>query len=235
MSDSGAKEDKLMKQLSGLIKSAGVTEEDVQAMLELVKKKKKKSSLSSCMDSSKAPSPPSAMQDLKLLSRMDVESQPQVNSEEEGSDKKNETEQVEPVIKKVRLGEPMATLNSLPLLTAKKELIPWESDVEWQLQTDSEEEQASDKKKETEQVESARKKPRPVEQIESPRNSPVDEEQRAIEPPSDVVKNTKRKSKVIKKEPPTSRSSREKERHAKRKKYYVENEDEFTGERKVTH
>jgi hypothetical protein len=39
---------------------------------------------------------------------------------------------------------------------------------------------------------------------------------------------------VIKKVPPTSRSSRDKERHVKRKKYYVENEDEFAGEIKVT-
>jgi hypothetical protein len=75
-----------------------VTEEDVQAMLELVKKKKKSSSLS-CMESSKAPSPQSAMQELKLLSKTDVESQPQVDSEEEGSDKKNKTEQVEPFLK----------------------------------------------------------------------------------------------------------------------------------------
>jgi hypothetical protein len=80
MSNSGANEDELTKQLSGLIKSAGVTEEDVQAMPELVKKKKK-SSLLMCMESSKAPSPPSAMQELKSLSN--VESQPQVDSEEE--------------------------------------------------------------------------------------------------------------------------------------------------------
>jgi uncharacterized membrane protein YheB (UPF0754 family) len=99
MSDSGANEDELAKQLSGLIKSARVTEKDVQAMLELVKKKKKSSS-SSCMELSNALSPPSAMQELKSLSKMDVESQPQVDSEEEGSDEKNETEQVEPVIKK---------------------------------------------------------------------------------------------------------------------------------------
>jgi hypothetical protein len=116
----------------------------------------------------------------------------------------------------------------------KKQPIPQKSDAEWHLQTDSEEEEASDKEKETEQVESANKKPRPAEQIEWPRNLPVDEERRPIEPPSDVVTNTKHKSKVIKKELPTSRSSRDKERHAKRKKYYVESEDEFAGEIKVT-
>jgi hypothetical protein len=64
---------------------------------------------------SKASSPPSAKQELKSLSKTDVESQPQVDSEEEGSDKKNEIEQLEPAIKKARLGEHTATLDSWPL------------------------------------------------------------------------------------------------------------------------
>jgi hypothetical protein len=181
MSDSGANKDKLMKQLSGLIKSTGVAEEDVQGILELVQKKKKLSS-SSCMKSSKAPSPPSAMQELKLLSKMDVESQPQVDSEEEGSDKKNETEQVEHVIKKARPEEHTATLDSLPPSTVKKEPIPPKSDVEPQSEIDSEEEEASDKEKET--------------------DLPVDEERRPIEPPSDVVKSTKQKREWSKKNLP---------------------------------
>jgi hypothetical protein len=93
MSDSGANKEELMKQLSGLMKSAGVTmtEETVQAMLEIVEKKKKSSS-SLCMESSMAPSPPSAEQELKSLSKM---AQSQVDSEGEGSDKKSKTEQVE--------------------------------------------------------------------------------------------------------------------------------------------
>jgi hypothetical protein len=234
MSESGANEDELTKQLSGLIKSGNVTEEDLQAVIEFVKKKKKSSS-SSCTESSKAPSPPSAMQELKSLPKTNVESQPQVDSEQQGSDKKNKIEQVEPAMKKPRLGEHMATLDSRSLLTAKKEPNPPKSDAESQLQPNSEEEEASDKEKEIEQVESGNKKPRPAEQIESPRNSPVDDERRAIVPPFDVVKNIKRKSKVVKKEPPTSRSSRDKERHVvKHKKLYVEDEDELVGEIKVT-
>jgi hypothetical protein len=126
-------------------------------------------------------------------------------------------------------------MKSLSLVVLKGDLTSHhpKSDVELQPQSDSEEE-ASDKDKEIEQVESANKKPRPVEQTESPRNLPVDEERRPIELLSDVVKNTKCKSKVVKKEPPMSRSSHDKERHAKHKKYYLENEDEFTGEIKVT-
>jgi hypothetical protein len=46
MSESGEKKDELTKQLNGLIMSAGVTmtEETVQAVLELIQKKKKSSS-----------------------------------------------------------------------------------------------------------------------------------------------------------------------------------------------
>jgi hypothetical protein len=111
------------------------------------------------------------MQELKSLSKMDVESQLQVDSEEEGSDKKNKTEQVEHVIKKARPEEHTATLDSLPPSTVKKEPIPPKSDVEPQSEIDSEEEEASDKEKET--------------------DSPVDEERRPIKPPSNVVKSTK--------------------------------------------
>jgi hypothetical protein len=176
---------------------------------------------------------------------MDVESQPQDELEEEGSEKKNKTEQAEPAIKKPQLGVHTATLDSLPLSKKEMKLLSLvvlkgdltlhhpKSDVELQPQSDSEEE-ASDKEKEIEEVESANKKPRPVEQIELPRKSPVDEKRRPILPPSDAMKNTKHKSKVVKKESPMSRSSRVKERHANRKKYYIENEDEFTGEIKVT-
>jgi hypothetical protein len=94
--------------------------------------------------------------------------------------------------------------------------------------------EAFDKKKEIEGVESANKKPRLAEQIELSRKSPVDEERRPILPPSDVVKNTKQESKVVKKESPKSRSSCDKERNVKRKKHYVEDDDEYAGEIKVT-
>jgi hypothetical protein len=183
----------------------------------------------------------SAIQELKLLSKTDDK------VEAEGSEKKIKTEQAEPAIKKPRLGEHMATLDSWPLppkkemkslslvvLKGDSTLHHLKSDGELQPQSNAEEE-ASDKEKEIEEVESANKKPRPAEQIVSPRKSPVDEEGRPILPPSDVVKITKHKSRVlVKKESPTSRSSCDKERHAKRKKYYIENDDEFAGEIKVT-
>jgi hypothetical protein len=122
---------------------------------------------------------------------MDVESQPQANSREEGTDKKNEIEQVEPAIKKPRLAEQMATLDFWSPSSAKKEPKSLSSlvlkgglasghpqiDVESQLQADSGEE-ASDIKNEIEQVEPAIKKPRLAEQIESLRKSPVDEERK---------------------------------------------------------
>jgi hypothetical protein len=157
------------------------------------------------------------MQELKPLSKTDVESQPQVDSQEEGSDKKNETEQVECVIKKARPEEHTATLDSLPPSTVKKEPTPPKSDDEPQPEIDSEEEEASDKEKETEQEESAKKKLRPVEQIESWRNLPLDEERHSIKPTSDVIKKTKQKREMVKKECATSTSSRQKERHAKQK------------------
>ena len=105
MSDSGANEDKLIKQkLSGVIESAGVipTDETIQAMYEFVKLKKS-------MKSTKAPSPPSATLEVKSLSTTHVESQPKVDSEEEGSDKKNKTEQVECVTEIARPEEHTAT------------------------------------------------------------------------------------------------------------------------------
>ena len=76
MSESGANEDELTKQLNGIIKSGKVTEEDIQALIESVTKKKKKSSSSLSMAlskaSSKASSPSSAKQELKSLSKTDV-------------------------------------------------------------------------------------------------------------------------------------------------------------------
>jgi len=83
MSESGANEDELTKQLNGIIKSGKVTEEDIQALIESVTKKKKKSSsslsMASSMASSKASSPSSAKQELKSLSKTDVESQRQAD------------------------------------------------------------------------------------------------------------------------------------------------------------
>jgi hypothetical protein len=82
-----------------------------------------------------------------------------------------------------------------------------------------------------------------VEQIESSRKSPVDEERktklttvdffRPFLPPSEVVKKNKHESKVVKKEVPKSTSSCNKERGVKHKKY-VEDDDEFADEIKVT-
>jgi division protein CdvB (Snf7/Vps24/ESCRT-III family) len=80
MSDSGANEDKLIKQkLSGIMESTGVipTNETIQAMYEFIKLKKS-------MKSTKAPSPPSATQEVKSLPKMHVESQPKVDSPQEG-------------------------------------------------------------------------------------------------------------------------------------------------------
>jgi hypothetical protein len=88
MSNSGANEDELMKQLNGLIKSGNVTQESIQALIESAVKKKKSSSSSSMASSkpsSKVPSVLSAIQELKSLSKMDVESQLQDELEEEDS------------------------------------------------------------------------------------------------------------------------------------------------------
>ena len=106
----------------------------------------------------------------------------------------------------------MTTLDSWPLSSAKKEMKSLssvvlkkgdstlhdpKSDVESQPQSDSGEEA--------------------TEQIESSRKSPVDEEWHPILPPSDVMNNTKHKSKVVKKELPMPRLSCDKERNVKRK------------------
>ena len=110
MSDSDANEDELIKQkLIGVMEEAGVTptDETLQAMYDIVLMKK-------FMKSTKASSLPSATQEVKSLPTTHVESQPKVDSEEEGSDKKNETEQVERVTKIARPGEHKATLDSLP-------------------------------------------------------------------------------------------------------------------------
>jgi hypothetical protein len=119
MSDSGANEDELIKQkLSGVMAEAGVTptDETIQAMYEYVKKTK---SMKSTKASTKAPSLPSAMQEVKSLPKMHVESQPKVDSPQEGSDKKSESEQVEHAV-----AEEQATLESLPPSTVKEEPIP---------------------------------------------------------------------------------------------------------------
>jgi hypothetical protein len=52
--------------------------------------------------------------------KMDVELQLQANSREEGTDKKNKVEQVEPAIKKPRLVEHTATLDFWSPLSANK-------------------------------------------------------------------------------------------------------------------
>jgi hypothetical protein len=99
------------------------------------------------------------------LSKTDVESQPQADSGEEGTDKKNEIEHVEPAIKKPRVLKGDSTLNHP------------KTDVESRPQADSGEE-ATDQKNKIEQVEPAIKKPRLAEQIELSRKSPVDEERK---------------------------------------------------------
>ena len=107
MSDSDANEDELIKQkLIGVMEEAGVTptDETLQAMCDFVLMKKS-------MKLTKASSPPSATQEVKSLPTTHVESQPKVYSEEEGSDKKNETEQVEHVTKIARPEVRTATLD----------------------------------------------------------------------------------------------------------------------------
>jgi len=105
----------------------------------------------------------------------------------------------------------MTTLDSWPLSSAKKEMKSLsslllkgdstshdpKSDVESQPQSDSGEEA--------------------TEQIESSRKSPVDEEWHPILPPSDVMNNTKHKSKVVKKELPMPRLSCDKEEMSNKK------------------
>jgi hypothetical protein len=151
MSDSGANQDKLVKQINGILKSGKVTQEEMQAFIESLgkknkpvkEKKHKKSSTddtksptsssssllslsskakASSKASSKASPPLSAKKELKSLSSLvvkgdltsdhqktDVESQSQANSSKEKTDKKNKIEQVQPAIKKPRLGEQTAT------------------------------------------------------------------------------------------------------------------------------
>jgi hypothetical protein len=187
------------------MEEAGVTltDETFQTMYDFILMKKS-------MKSTKASSPPSATQEVKSLPTTHVEPQPKVDSEEEGSDEKNKTEQVEHVTEIARAEEHKATLDSLPPSTVKKERTPPKSDVNPQPEIDSEEEEANEKEKET--------------------DLPVDEEWSQIEPPPDVMKSTKRKRRVVKKEGATSTSSRDKERNVKRQKYDIEHDDEYGGE-----
>jgi hypothetical protein len=132
MSNSGANEEEMKKRLSGFMENAGVevTNEIVQEMLEIANKMRKSSS-SLRMESSTAPSLLTAKQELNLLSKT---AQQQVDSKEEGSDKKSKSEQVECAV-----AEEHATLESLPLSTVKEEPIPLESVDGHQSHTDSEE------------------------------------------------------------------------------------------------
>ena len=95
----------------------------------------------------------------------------------------------------------MTTLDSWPLSSAKKEMKSLSSVV---LKGDS---TSHDPKSDVESQPQSDSGEEATEQIELLRKLPVDEERHPILPPSDVVKSTKHKSKVVKKESPTSRSS----------------------------
>jgi hypothetical protein len=97
------------------MEEAGVTPtaETLQAMYEIVAMEKS-------MKPTKASSPPSATQEVKSLPTTHVEPQPKVDSEEEGIDNKNKTEQVEHVTEIARPEARAATLDSFPLSTVKK-------------------------------------------------------------------------------------------------------------------
>jgi hypothetical protein len=138
MSDSGANEDELIKQkLSGVMEVAGVTptDETLQTMYEFVLLKKS-------MNSTKGSSPPSATQEVKLLPKTHVESQPKVDSPQEGRITRNKTEQVERVTKIARPEECTATLDSPS--TVKIEPTPLKSVGEPQTHTTSQEDGTGD-------------------------------------------------------------------------------------------
>jgi hypothetical protein len=152
------------------------TDETLQAMYEFVLLKKS-------MNSTKASSPLSATQEVKLLPKTHVMSQPKVNSPQEGSTTWNETEQVERVTEIARPEECTTTLDFLS--TVKIEPTPLKSVGGPQMHTTSEEDGTGDEEISDENNES---------------DLQVDEELCPIEPPPDDVNSTKCKRRVVKKE-----------------------------------
>jgi hypothetical protein len=67
--------------------------------------------------------------------------------------------------------------------------------------------------------------------LEQNESSPFDE---ATSKPTKVVKNTKHESKVVKKESPKSTSSHKKERGAKHKNPYLDDDDQYVDDKEMT-
>ena len=223
MSDSGGKKDEILKQkLHGVMEELGLslTDATVQAMYDMAAREKS-------TKSTKASSTPSATQEVNSLSTTHVEPQPNDDSMEGGSVNKIETEQAEDATKSARPETRSATLES--------------SDSDLDSKMDSSEEEANEKEKKTDSRSPIEPQPDVVKRKDGATSTSShdktsdytgDEEHKTHLP--NVVNINKRKRKVFKKERAMSTSSRNKERNVKRKKPYVEEDDEDGAEVKVT-
>ena len=237
MSDSGGKKDEILKQkLLGVMEEAGLslTDATVQAMYDMAAREKS-------TKSTKASSTPSATQEVNSLSTTHVEPQPNDDSKEGGSDNKIETEQAEHATKSARPETRSATLESSPLSTVEKKPSGLTPDSNLESKMDSPEEEANEKEKKADSRSPIEPQPDVVKRKDGAtstssrdkkRDDTGDEEHKTHLP--NVMKSNKRKRLVVEKERATSTSSRKKERNVKRKKRYVEEDDEDGAEVTVT-